>query len=57
MGHFLEILAQLLGFLPPYGTPAESKSEMGKIGNFFGGLACVVLVAVTLGVLAGHFLF
>lgn len=53
MGHFLEILAQFLGSLPPFRTSAESKSEMGKIGNFFGALFYVVLAVVILGTLVG----
>lgn len=53
MGHFLEILVQLLGSLPPHWTSAERKSEMGRIGNFFGGLFYVVLAVVVLGVLIG----
>lgn len=56
MGYFLEIFVQLLGSLPPFRTSADNKSEMGRIGNFFGGLFYVVLAVVILGALAGAFL-
>jgi len=56
MGHFLEIVVQLLSSLPPFRTSAEGKSAMGRIGNFFGGLFYVVLAVVILGALAGSFL-